>query len=89
MVLEKKKTMILNDHKLDQYDVNPSKIFTCAMQKYMKASPEFDDIFKKVEAYHQKVMISIFKGTDTVEPDTLKKEYALLVNSELDKYENT
>jgi hypothetical protein len=53
----------LAKHGLDQYEANPSKIFTCAMQTFMKQNPEFDGIFKVIEQYHQKVMIAIFKVT--------------------------
>ena len=37
---------------LDEFEHNPSKIFTCAMQKYMKQSAEFDEIFKVIEKHH-------------------------------------
>ena len=57
------------------------------MQTFMKSSADFDEIFKVVENYHQKVMISIFKGT-FMSKETLEKEYKQLVASELEKYDN-
>lgn len=45
-ILEQKKIAILAKHELNRYDDHPSKIFTCAMQTYMKENKDFDFIFK-------------------------------------------
>lgn len=49
MVLEKKKSKILQEFGLDKFEDNPSKIFTCAMQTFMKENPDFDNVFKAIE----------------------------------------
>ena len=84
MILEKKKTVILKDAGLDKFEQNPSKIFTCAMQTYMKKSGDFDNVFKVIEQYHQKTMIAIFKG-ETVAASTLTADYHKVLNDELYK----
>lgn len=52
MVLEKKKQDILKKQGLDAFEHNPSKIFTCAMQTFMKQNKEFDNVFKVIEQHH-------------------------------------
>lgn len=49
MVLEQKKSKILVKYGLDKFESNPSKIFTCAMQTFMKQNKDFDNIFKVIE----------------------------------------
>jgi hypothetical protein len=52
VILEKKKEEILLKHGLDGSEDSASKVFTCAMQSFMKSSKDFYEIFKIIETHH-------------------------------------
>jgi hypothetical protein len=52
VILEKKKEEILMKHGLDGVEDSASKVFTCAMQTFMKSNKDFNEIFKIIETHH-------------------------------------
>ena len=48
MLLEKNKSAILKEFKLDVYDANPSKIFSCALNTLLIKNKDFKFINKSI-----------------------------------------